>query len=237
MPNVRRCAALALLALATGCDHPIESALSIMAEVEVSTRGRGADSTVVQALFTSLTGGERIDFNIDTLRVQNVTAARVDPRNPVFVARVPLDSAAVANGLRVRLPVLALGLVPHAEFTLYSVARRGSPSLTLRTGQDLVIPVFPGSSGTLLGPGTEDWEVSFTRGGVGVSLSGGGPLPSSIVIPWAQVPKQGSDTMQVKVYSSRHFSLNLPPGAGYTARLFSTVRADANLEWSVLIVP
>ena len=237
MPDVRRRAALALIALAAGCQHPSESALSIMADVEVSTGGRGADSTVVRVSFTPLSGGERIDFSIDTLRVQNVIGTRTSPRPPVFAARVPLDSAAMANGLRVQLPVLAYGLVPHADFTLYSVARRGSASVTLRAGQDLVLPVFPGASGTLLGPALEHWEVSFTRGGARASITGGGPPPSPIVVPWAQIPKVGSDTMQVRVYSSRHFSLNLPPGAGYTARLFSTVRADANLDWSVLIVP
>ena len=237
MPDVRRCAAFALLALAAGCEHPIESAHSVMAEVQVTTHGRGADSTVVQASFFSLSGGERIDFSIDTLRVQNVIGTRTSPRPPVFVARVPLDSAAKAGGLHVRLPVLALGLVPHAEFTLYSVARLGSPSVTLRTGQDLVLPVFPGASGTLLSPASEQWTVSFTRGGAGRSITSAGPLPSSIVVPWVLVPKEGSDTMQVKVYSTRQFNLNLPPAAGETARLFSTVRADASLEWSVLILP
>lgn len=228
-------AGLLLLTLAAACILPTAPGRVIVAEVQVSTHGRGADSTHVQATFIALSGGERIDFLSDTLHVQNAIGTRTQRRR--FFARVPLDSAAVANGLRVRLPVPKLGPVPSSNFTLYSVARRGSPSMTLRAGQDLVLPIFPGSSGTLPAPGFERWHVSFTRGGLGFSIAGDGSLPSPILIPWELIPTVGSDTMQVKVFSSREFRVSAPPAAGSEPRLLTEIRADANLEWSVLIVP
>jgi hypothetical protein len=241
MPRIRRHAALALLALAAGCRldiaDPTKPARAIAADVQVSTRGRGPDSTHVRASFYSLSGGGRIDFRSDTLRLQNVTGARAGDRETAFLASVPLDSAAAAGGLRVRLPVPTLGAVPHSEFTLYSVARRGSPSVALRAGQDLLLPIFPGSSGTLGAPEFQRWEVSFTRGGPGLSISGFGPLASPIVVPWALIPKEGSDTLQVRLYSIRHFRVEAPPATGSPPRLRTEIRADAHLEWSVPIVP
>ncbi|HEX8316903.1 hypothetical protein [Longimicrobium sp.] len=79
MPRTRRYAALALLALAAGCIVPTGPAKSIATEVQVSTRGRGADSTYVDALFIPI-DGDRIDFRSDTLRVQNVTGTRAGGR-------------------------------------------------------------------------------------------------------------------------------------------------------------
>jgi hypothetical protein len=236
MPRTRRHAALALLALAAGCIVPTGPAKSIAAEVHVSTRGRGADSTHVQAFFIPI-DGDRIDFRSDTLRVQNVTGTREGGRQTAFSASVPLDSATVAGGLRVRLPVPAVGAVPHSEFTVYTVARRGSPSVTLRTGQDLQIPIFPGSSGTLGVPEFQRWEVSFTRGGPSLAISSPGPLSSAILIPWALIPKEGSDTLQVRLYSTRSFRVDAPPASGSAPRLVTAIRADAHLEWSVPIVP
>lgn len=236
MPIARRHAALALLALVAGCILPTEPAKSIAADVLVSTRGRGTDSTHVRAEFMPL-GGDRIDFRSDTLHVQNVTGTRVGSRKTTFSASVRLDSAAVAGGLRVRLPVPTIGPVPHSEFTLYSVARRGSPSVTLRAGQDLLLPIFPGSSGTLGAPHFERWDVVFTRGGPNFTISGSGPLASAIVVPWALIPKEGSDTLQVRLYSTRSFSVDAPPASGPTPRLVTWIRAEANLEWSALIVP
>lgn len=238
MPNVRRRAALVLLALAAGCILPTGPARSIAAHVEVSTRTHnGIDSTHVLASFTPLEG-DRIDFRSDTLRVQNVIARRTGGgRQMTFFAAVPLDSAVVAGGLQVRLPVPTLGAVPHSEFTLFSVARGGSPSVTLRAGQDLLLPVVRGRSGTLGAPEYEHWTVSFSRGGPAIGISGPGPLPSPIPVPWALIPKEGSDMMQVRVYSTRYFRVDAPPATGSTPRLLTSIRADATLEWSVLIVP
>ncbi|HZG43600.1 MAG TPA: hypothetical protein VEY93_11590 [Longimicrobium sp.] len=243
MPNVRRYAILALLALAAGCRldiaDPTKPARSVAADVQVSTRGhRGADSTAVLAAFYSLDGGERIDFRSDTLRVQNVIGKRSGSLNPSFIAQVPLDSAALVGGLRVRLPVPTLGAVPHSEFTLFSAAPSGSPSVTLRAGQDLALPVVRGSSGTLPAPELERWSVSFSRGGQSISIWGNGPLPSPVLVPWVLIPKAGSDTMQVVVSSDRQFRFDSPPPIGLTSpRLVTTLRADATLEWSVVIVP
>lgn len=228
-------AGLLLLTFVAACILPTAPGRVIVAEVQVNTDGRGADSTHVQATFIALSGGERIDFRSDTLRVQDAIGTRKQARQ--YFARVPLDSAAVANGLRVRLPVPTLGAVPLSNFTVYSVARRGSPAITLRAGQDLVIPIFPGSSGTLPAPGYERWHVSFTRGGPGFSISGEGPLPSPILIPRELIPTVGSDTMQVRVFSTRDFRVSAAPAAGSEPRLLTEIRADANLEWSVLIVP
>jgi hypothetical protein len=190
----------------------------------------------VQAEFIPL-DGDRIDFRSDTLRVQDVNGRRGGYRSTSFFASVPLDSAAVAGGLRVRLPVPAVGAVPHTEFTVYSVARRGSPSVTLRAGQDLLLPIFPGSSGTLGAPEFQRWEVSFTRGGSGLAISSLGPLSSAVVIPWALIPKEGSDTLQVRLFSTRSFRVDAPPASGSAPRLVTNIRADANLEWSVPIIP
>lgn len=237
MPNVRRHAALALLALAAGCIIPTGPATSIAADVQVSTRGLGADSTHVSASFYSLDGGDRIHFRSDTLRVQNVVARGASGPSAVFFARVPLDCAALAHGLRVRLPVPTLGAVPHSEFTVFSVARGGSASVTLRTGQDLVLPIVRGSSGTLPAPEFEHWNVSFYRGSKGTTISGSGPIPSPVVVPWVLIPKEGSDTLKVLVSSSRQFRFDAPPATGSAPRLATNIRADATLEWSVQIVP
>jgi hypothetical protein len=242
MPNVRRHAILALLALAAGCRldiaDPNEPARSVAADVQVSTRGhRGGDSTVVLASFYSMSGGGRIDFRSDTLRVQNVIGTRTSDRQPSFIAQVPLDSAARAGGLRVRLPVPTLGAVPHSEFTVFSAARSGSPTVTLRAGQDLALPVVRGSSGTLPVPEFERWNVSFSRGGQSISIWGNGPLPSPVLVPWVLIPKVGSDTMQVVVSSDRQFQFDSPPADGSRPRLVTTLRADATLEWTVVIVP
>jgi hypothetical protein len=39
------------------------------------------------------------------------------------------------------------------------------------------------------------------------------------------------------VFSSRDFRVSAPPAAGSAPRLLTEIRADANLEWVVLIVP
>ncbi|CAA9363699.1 MAG: hypothetical protein AVDCRST_MAG89-3933 [uncultured Gemmatimonadetes bacterium] len=237
MPNVRHLAALVLLALAAGCILPTGPARSIIVEVEVSTRTRnGADSTDVRASFIPV-DGDHVDFRSDTLRVQNVIARGGGGRQTTFYASVPLDSATAANGLQVSLPVPTLGPVPHTNFTLHPVARRGGPSLTLRAGQDLVLPVFPGSSGTLGAPEFQRWEVSFTRGGPSLAISGLGPLPSPILVPWALIPKEGSDTIQVRLYSARQFRVDPPSASGTVRQLRTSIRADAILDWSVQIVP
>ena len=236
MPRIRRLVALALLAVAAGCIVPTGPAKSIATEVQVTTRGSGADSTHVHAMFIPI-DGDRIEFRSDTLRVQNVTGTRAGGRQFAFSASVPLDSAAVAGGLRVRLPVPAVGAVPHSEFTVYSVARRGSASVTLRAGQDLVLPIVPGSSGTLGVPEFQRWDVSFTRGGPSLAISSQGPLSPAIVVPWALIPKEGSDTLQVRLYSTRSFRVDAPPASGSAPRLVTAIRADAHLEWSVAIIP
>lgn len=236
MSRFRIPAAFVLLALAAGCRwNPTEPARSIVAEVRVTTTGRGtADSTQVDAGFISLAGGDLIRFRSDTLRVENVIGTRQGGRQTAFSARVALDSAAVAQGLRVRLPVPTLGAVPHSEFTLFSAARRGSPSITLRSGQDLLLPVVRGSSGTLPAPEFERWAVTFSRGGNAISISGDGPLPSPMLVPWALIPKEGSETMQVSVYSYRSFRVE--QALGTSPRLLTAIGADATLEWSVRIV-
>jgi hypothetical protein len=191
----------------------------------------------VHASFSPLEG-DRIEFRSDTLRVQNVIARRTgEGRQTTFYASVPLDSATVAGGLRVRLPIPTLGAVPHSEFTLFSVARGGSPSVTLRAGQDLLLPVVRGAPGTLGAPEVEHWSVSFSRGGPSVGISGSGPLPSPIIVPWALIPKEGANTLQVRLYSTRYFGMGAPPATGSTPRLLTNIRAEANLEWSVLLVP
>lgn len=237
MTRLRLPALLALLALTAGCPlFPTEPARSVGADVRITTTGRGdADSMEVVAMFLSLTGGDRITFRNDTLRVQNVVGTRADGRRTAFFARVPLDSAAIEQGLRVRLPEPTLGPVPLSEFTFVSAARRGSPSVTLRAGQDLQLPVVRGTSGTLPAPEFERWEVSFSRGGAITSISGGGPLPSPVLVPWALIPREGMETMQVRVSSYRQFRVGTAAGAG--DRMFTSVNADAVLEWSVHIVP
>jgi hypothetical protein len=237
MTRLRLPAALALLALAAGCRlFPTEPARSVGADVRITTTGRGTvDSTEVVAAFFSLTGGERIAFRNDTLRVQDVAATRAGGERRVFVVRVPLDSAAAEQGLRVRLPEPTLGPVPLSEFTIASAARRGSPSVTLRAGQDLLLPVVRGTSGTLPTPEFERWEVSFSRGGHITSISGGGPLPSPVRVPWALIPTEGTETMQVRVSSFRLFRVETETGAG--DRMLTSIHADAALEWSVRIVP
>lgn len=237
MTRLRLSAALSLLTLAAGCVlFPTEPARSVAAEVRIGTTGVGAaDSAVVDAAFYSVSGGDRITFRNDTLRVQNVVGRRADGGRTAFVARVPLDNAAIQQGLRVRLPEPTLGPVPHSEFTIFSAARAGSPSVTLRAGQDLLLPVVRGTSGTLPGPEFERWEVSFSRGGQITSISGGGPLPSPVVVPWALIPREGTETMQVRVMSFRQFRMETGAGAG--DRMHTSVHAEAALEWSVLIVP
>lgn len=237
MPRTRRYATLALLALPAGCIVPTGPAKSIAADVQVSTRGLNADSTYVSASFYALDGGDRIHFRSDTLRVQNVVAKEASRESALFFARVPLDSAAVVDGLRVRLPVPMLGAVPHSEFTVFSMARGGSASVALGTGQDLVLPIVRGSSGTLPGPAFEHWNVSFYRGSKGTTISGSGPIPSPVVVPWVLIPKEGSDTLKVLVSSNRQFRFDAPPATGFAPRLVTHIRADATLEWSVLIVP
>jgi hypothetical protein len=237
MTRLRLPVALALLALAPGCWLlPTEPARSVAADVRITTTGPGAaDSTQVEAAFFSVTGGERITFRNDTLRVQNVVGRRADGGRTAFVARVPLDSAAAEQGLRVRLPEPTLGAVPLSDFTIVSAARRGGPSVTLRAGQDLLLPVVRGTSGTLPAPDFERWEVSFSRGGQAISISGHGPLPSPVLVPWALIPREGTETMQVRVFSYRQFRAETAAGAG--DRIFTSVSADAVLEWSVRIVP
>jgi hypothetical protein len=236
MTRLRIPAALALLALA-GCPlFPTEPARSVAADVRIATTGRGAaDSAEVNATFFSLTGGERITFRDDTLRVQNVAGTRSGGSRTAFFVRVPLDSAAIEQGLRVRLPEPTLGPVPLSEFTVVGAARRGSPSVTLRAGQDLLLPVVRGTSGTLPAPEFERWEVTFSRGGPVTSISGGGPLPSPVLVPWALIPREGTETMQVRVFSHRQFRVETAAGAG--DRMFTAVYAEAALEWSVHIVP
>jgi hypothetical protein len=237
MTRLRLLAPLALFALAAGCPLvPTGPARSVGADVRITTTGRGAaDSTEVNASFLSLDQGDRITFRNDTLRVQDVVGTRADGRLPAFVVRVPLDSAAVEQGLRVRLPQPTPGPVPLSDFTIGSAARRGSPSVTLRAGQDLLLPVVRGTSGTLPAPEFERWDVSFSRGGQPVSISGGGPLPSPVLVPWALIPREGTETMQVRVFSYRQFRAERGAGAG--DRTLTMVTADAALEWSVRIIP
>jgi hypothetical protein len=135
----------------------------------------------------------------------------------------------------VRLPEPTPGPVPLSDFTIGSAARRGSPSVTLRAGQDLLLPVVRGTSGTLPAPEFERWDVSFSRGGQPVSISGSGPLPSPVLVPWALIPREGTETMQVRVFSYRQFRAETAAGAG--DRTLTMVTADAALEWSVRIVP
>ena len=134
-----------------------------------------------------------------------------------------------------RLPEPTLGPVPLSEFTVVSAARRGSPSVTLRAGQDLLLPVVRGTSGTLPSPEFERWDVSFSRGGQPISISGSGPLPSPVLVPWALIPGEGTETMQVRVFSHRQFRVETAAGAD--VRMLTSVYADAALEWSVRIVP
>jgi hypothetical protein len=237
MTRLRVSAALAFFALAGGCRlFPTEPARSVGAEVRIVTTGRGnADSTEVDATFFSLDSGERITFRRDTLWVQDVAGMRADGGRIAFVARVPLDSAAAAQGLRVRLPEPTLGPVPLSEFTVGSAARRGSPSVTLSAGQDLLLPVVRGTSGTLPGPEFERWEVVFDRGGPVTSISGSGTLPSPVVVPWALIPREGTETMHVRVLSYRQFRVETAGGAA--DRMMTRITADAALEWSVRIVP
>lgn len=237
MTRLRLLAPLALFALAAGCPlFPTEPARSVGANVRITTTGRGAaDSTQVEASFFSLTGGERIAFRNDTLRVQDVVGGRADGGRTAFVARVPLDSAAAEQGLRVRLPEPTLGPVPFSDFTIVSAARRGSPQVTLRAGQDLLLPVVRGTSGTLPAPEFERWEVSFSRGGNVTSISGNGPLPSPVLVPWALIPREGTETMEVRVLSYRQFRAQTAAGTGNDT--FTSVYADAALEWSVRIIP
>jgi hypothetical protein len=236
MTRLRIPAALALLALAACPLFPTGPARSVAADVRIATTGRGAaDSAEVNATFFSLTGGDRITFRDDTLRVQNVAGTRSGGSRTAFFVRVPLDSAAIEQGLRVRLPQPTLGPVPLSEFTVVSAARRGSPSVTLRAGQDLLLPVVRGTSGTLPAPEFERWEVTFSRGGPITSISGGGPLPSPVLVPWALIPREGTETMQVRVFSHRQFRVETAAGAG--DRMFTAVYAEAALEWSVRIVP
>jgi hypothetical protein len=148
---------------------------------------------------------------------------------------VPLDSAAVEQGLRVRLPEPAVRAVPLSDFTIGSAARRGSPSVTLRAGQDLLLPVVRGTSGTLPAPEAEGWEVSVSRGGNVARISGNGPLPSPVLVPWALIPKEGAETMQAQVSSFRMFRVETAPGAD--DRSLTQIHATATLEWSVHIVP
>lgn len=237
MTRLRLPAVLALLTVSAGCWLvPTEPARSVAAEVQITTTGRGAaDSTYVDASFFSITGGERIAFRNDTLRVQDVAGSRAEGGRTAFVARVPLDSAAAEEGVRVRLPEPTLGAVPFSDFTIVSAARRGSPEVTLRVGQDLLLPVVRGTSGTLPAPEFERWEVTFSRGGQALSISGGGPLPSPVLVPWALIPKEGTEMMEVRVSSFRQFRAETAAGAG--DRMHTSVSANATLEWSVHIVP
>jgi hypothetical protein len=236
MTRLRPPAAFALLALA-GCPlFPTEPARSVGAEVRIITTGRGgADTTHVNASFFSITGGDRITFRNDTLRVQNAVGKRAGGTQTAFIAGVQLDSAAAEQGLRVRLPEPTLGPVPLSDFTIVSAARRGSPSVTLHVGQDLLLPVVRGTSGTLPAPEFERWEVSFSRGGHVSSISGGGPLPSPVLVPWVLIPREGTEAMQVRVSSYRQFRVETAAGA--SERMFTSVQAEAALEWSVRIIP
>jgi hypothetical protein len=237
MTRLRLLAPLALFAVAAGCPlFPTGPARSVGADVRIATTGRGAaDSAEVNASFFSLDQGVRITFRNDTLRVQDVAGTRAGGGQTAFVVRVPLDSVAIEQGLRVRLPEPTPGPVPVSEFTIVSAARRGSPSMTLRAGQDLLLPVVRGTSGTLPAPEAEGWEVSFSRGGNATRISGNGPLPSPVLVPWALIPKEGTETMQVQVSSFRMFRVEASPGAD--DRMLTQIRADAALEWSVHIVP
>jgi hypothetical protein len=237
MTRLRLLAPLALFTVAAGCPlFPTEPARSVGADVRITTTSRGAgDSTEVNASFFSLDQGVRITFRNDTLRVQDVAGTRPGGGQTAWVVRVPLDSAAVEQGLRVRLPEPTPGPVPVSDFTIGSAARRGDPPVTLRAGEDLLLPVVRGTSGTLPAPEFERWEVSFSRGGPPVSISGGGPLSSPVLVPWALIPKEGTETMQVRVFSHRQFRVETAAGAD--VRMLTAVYADAALEWSVRIVP
>lgn len=88
-----------------------------------------------------------------------------------------------------------------------------------------------------LAPGAEfeRWEVSFSRGGQITSISGCGPLPSPVLVPWALIPGEGTETMEVRVLSYRQFRAQTAAGTGNDT--FTSVYADAALEWSVRIIP
>lgn len=233
MISVHRPAAVALLVLASGCILPSEPARSVAADVSVSYVAPvgSAPSVDVQAIFHAMEG-ERIRFRSDTLRVENVIGTQFGRDG--FGARTTLDSASLADGVRVRLPVPTVGPVPHSEFTIFPTVRSGSPSLDVPAGQDLRLPVTRGTLGTLPAPAFQAWTVTVWRGSSSVSFNGAGPLPSPVIVPATLIPSTGADTMQVLVQSYQEFPR---AGSGTSDPQRTTIRADSRLEWSVRILP
>lgn len=235
MNRPRLAIAAALLATTSGCILlPTDSARSgrgVSATVMILNDGRSPDSVHVQALYFNTGGRGRVAFAHDTLHVQNVAVGAWE--RTAFHAQVPLDSAARAQGIRVRLPQPKLGALPMQTFTIYSAQRGGPSAVTARVGQDLSFPVIRGASGTLPGPWVERWAITFARPGAQpTTISGSGPIPSPLVIPWALVPAGTGDTLLVNATSNREFNLNT--GAQPVSM---TVSASASMEWTVRLVP
>lgn len=234
MNRIHRPAAVALLVLTSGCILPSEPARSVAANVEVRYVAPvgSAHSVDVQAMFHAMEG-ERVRFRSDTLWVENVIGTSYG-RGEGFGGRATLDSASLADGVRVRLPVPTVGPVPHADFTIFPAVRSGSPSVEAPVGQDLRLPVTRGTSGTLPAPEFEAWTVTAWRGSSSVNFNGVGPLPSPVIVPATLIPSTGGDTMQVLVQSFQQFPT---AGSGSSDPQRTTIRAESRLEWSVRLIP
>lgn len=235
MNRFRLILAAAFVAATSGCillpTDSDESDRRVNATVMIMTDGRSPDSVSVQAVYFTGGGGARVAFAHDTLHVQNVA---VGPwQRTAFHAQVALDSAARAQGIRVRLPQPRLGPLPVQAFTLFSAQRGGPSMVTARAGQDLSLPVIRGASGTLPAPLVEHWAITFARPRAQPTIiSGTGPMPSPVVIPWQLVSAAAGDTLLVNAISNRDF--NLVTGV---EPVTMTVSAYASLEWTVRLVP
>ncbi|MBB4637010.1 hypothetical protein [Longimicrobium terrae] len=235
MNRLRFPLAAAFVAMTSGCILlPTDSNPSdrgVNATVMIMNDGRSPDSVAVQAFFQRSDGGGRIAFAHDTLHVQNVAVGAWE--RTIFHAQVALDSAARAQGIRVRLPQPRMGPLPMQEFTIFSAQRGGPPVVTARAGQDLSLPVIRGASGTLPAPLVERWAITFARPRAQPTIiSGMGPIPSPVVIPWGLVPAAAGDTLLVNAISNRDF--NLITGADPVSM---TVSAYSSMEWTVRLVP
>ncbi|HEX8321460.1 hypothetical protein [Longimicrobium sp.] len=136
----------------------------------------------------------------------------------------------LAQPVRVTLPSLAGEPLVLQEFQFLSAARRGPDTLTVRAGQDLVLPVEPGAltSGAVQ-PSVEQWAVYVQRGHGHFTMSATSPLPRSVVIPAALIPADTASSMVVALRSSRLLQAS---GNGTVH-----VDAEASLLWRVRIAP
>ncbi|MBB4637011.1 hypothetical protein [Longimicrobium terrae] len=230
-------AALALLALLSGCFLPPDDsapASGVSLHVDVKTQATPvSDSVEVQAVFYPAgRGKESIRFPDGTFRVQGAAAGRLASGSDGFIFKLPLDSTARTQGIRIQLPETGQEPLPVREFTLFSAARTGPYSMKLRAGRDLVLPAVPGRSGTLPEPIQEQWSAAVYRGGREITISGPGPLPSPLVVPWVLIPDSPADTMSIHVISTRQFVVlgTRPPSR-------MDVSTSALLEWNVRVVP